>query len=160
MNSFRLDLYRLVSCFYSSVTFAEYGEDRDYDSVRNLQDEFEEYEVTRLLVNIAVTARVMDERDDRLSQKFNLKCGQLIDDLTKPDNMVPLSIREACNKIIHARKFNWDVDQLKDEGNLPYPTTKFIKPYMYLYGTRDKSCWKVTLDITEFVRHNAALWQG
>lgn len=160
VNSFRLDLYRLISCFYASVTFAEFGEDIDDDPVRDLQGDFEEFEVTRLLVNIAVTARIMDDRDDRFSKRFELECGQLVNDLAEPDNVQPLNLRAACNKIIHARKFNWDVDQLKDEGSLLYPTTRFITPCMYLYGTNEKKEWKVTLDITKFIRHNAALWKG
>jgi hypothetical protein len=141
------------------VTFAEHGEDLDDDPVRDLQAGFEEFEIVRLLVNIAVTARIMDERENRSSNKFNLHCGQLIEDLTKPANVVPLDLREACNKIIHATKFNWDVDQLKEE-NLPYPTTRFLTPRMHLYGERGNHQWKATLEIAEFVRHNAILWEG
>jgi hypothetical protein len=160
VNSFRLDLYRLITCFYASVTFAEQGEDLDKDPVRDLQGEFEEFEIVRLLVNIAVTARIMDEREDRHSKKFDLECGQLINDLTEPNRVVTLDLREACNKIIHATKFNWDVEQLKDEGSLPYPTTRFLVPQMHLYGARGSQQWKATLDIKEFVKHNSVLWQG
>ncbi len=159
INLFRLDLYRLITCFYASVAFAEYGEDLDDDPVRDLQSDFEEGEIVRLLVNVAVTARIMDERDDRLSAQFNVTCGQLINDLDEPDNIVELDLREACNKIIHARKFNWDVDQLKEE-NLPYPTTRFLTPRMHLYGERGNQRWKATLDIAEFVKHNVVLWRG
>ena len=159
VNSFRLDLYRLITCFYASVTFAKYGEGLDEDPVRDLQGEFEEFEVVRLLVNIAVTARIMDEREDRFSNQLGFKCGDLIDDLTEPKRVVPLDLREACNKIIHAEKFNWDVDQLKDEGSLPYPTTRFLTPLMHLYGARGKQRWKATLNVAEFVKCNAILWK-
>lgn len=160
VNSFRLDLHRLITCFYASVTFAEHGEDLDDDPVRDLQGEFEEFEVVRLLVNIAVAARIMDEREDRFSKKLDLRCGQLINDLTEPGNIIPLDLREACNKIIHAKKFNWDVDQLKDEGNLPYPTTRFLTPRMHLYGSKGAQQWKATLEVADFVKYNAILWKG
>jgi len=158
--SFRSDLYRLISSFYASITFAECGEDVDDDPVRELQGDFEEFEITRLMVSIAVAARIMDERDGYLSSKFGLECGQITPDLSQPDVVEPLSLREACNKIIHARKFNWDVEHLKDEGNLPHPITRFVAPTMFLYGRRDKTEWKATLNITEFVRNNAVLWKG
>jgi hypothetical protein len=160
LNSFRLDLYRLITCFYSSVTFAERGEDLDYDPVRDLQGEFEEFEITRLLVNIAAITRVMDERGNCLSERFGLECGVLIEDLTEPEEIILLNLREACNKIIHAEKLNWDVEQLKNEGNLPYPTSHFITPCIYLYGSKRKKKWKATLDIAKFVKHNATLWNG
>jgi len=142
------------------VTFAEYGEDIDDDPVRDLQGEFEEPEIVRLLVNIAVAARIMDERENRFSAQLNLTCGQLINDCEDSDNIVQLDLRKAYNKIIHAKKFNWDVDQLKDEGNLPYPTTRFLIPRMHLYGERGNQQWKATLDIADFVKHNVVLWRG
>lgn len=157
---FKLDLYRLITCFYASVTFAEYGEDVDADPVRDLQGSFEENEIIRLLVNIAIAVRIMDEREGRFSRKFKLECGSLTVDLSKPGDEIDLSVREACNKIIHAKNFNWDVDQLKDEGSLPYPTTRYLVPIVYLYGSRDGKDWRAALDITKFVRHNAALWSG
>lgn len=157
---FKLDLYRLITCFYSSVTFAEFGEGVDSDSVRDLQGAFEENEIIRLLVSVATAVRIMDEREESFSRKFKFECGSLIIDLAIPNAVIDLTIREACNKIIHARKFNWDVEQLKDEGNLPYPTTRYLVPTVYLYGDKDGKAWKAVLDVTKFVRHNAALWSG
>jgi hypothetical protein len=158
--SFKLNLYRLITCFYASVTFAKNGEDIDDDPVINLQGTFEEAEITSLLVRIAISVRIMDEREKHLSNLFKLECGQLIGNINQPEDVIPLTLREACNKIIHTKKFNWDVEQLKDEENLPYPTTRYLVPKMYLYGTKDNKQWKATLDITKFVRQNAALWQG
>ena len=159
-GSFRLDLYRLITCFYSSVAFARYGEDIDHDPIRNLQGEYEGNEIVRLLVNISVQARIMDDRDALLSSRFLLHCGLLVPNLDNPQKDIPLTLREACNKVIHAKKFNWDVEQLKDEGNLPYPTTQYLTPRIYLYGLHGKSKWKATLDISKFVKYNASLWSG
>lgn len=158
-NAFRIDLYRLLTCFYSSITFARFGAHIDSDVVRDLQGEFEETEITRLLVSIAVSSRIMDDRDKRRTEKFTLECGRLIPDLSKPETTEPLTLREACNKIIHASKFNWDAECLdKEDARLPYPTTRYVSPRMYLYGKKGTQEWKAELDVTEFVRSNAQLW--
>ena len=160
-NLFRLDLYRLITCFYSSITFAENIEDHDFDSIKVLQSDFEESEITRLLVNIAVTARIMDDRENNVTSGLSCECGELISDLSKPSNTTSLSLREAYNKIIHAKKFNWDVDNLdKEDETLPYPTTRYLTPRMYLYGSKGEREWKATLDIEKFVKLNDSLWNG
>lgn len=156
-RSFRLDLYRLITCFYSSITFAEYGEDYDYDRVRELQQEYEESEIVRLLVNIAVMARIVDDRNEPFPEQFRIQCGKLIVDLSEPTKLEPLSLREACNKIIHAKEFNWDIEQLKNEDDLPYPTTRYLAPRIYLYGAHGTNNWKAILEVSKFVRLSASL---
>src|SRR4051794_31367595 len=61
--------------FFPSFDFAAYRTDDSHDPVGNLQAYFEESEMARLLVSIAITARIVDDRDGHVSSKFNTGCG-------------------------------------------------------------------------------------
>ena len=59
-------------------------------------------------------------------------------------------IREACNKIVHAKDINRDVANPNASGmihNDPY-----VGPYVYLYGDKDGQEWKAKLSIVDFVK--------
>ena len=118
VQAFRLDLYRLLCCFYASGGFSRLRDTGDF-SARELGEvggEFEEFEITRLLVSIAASVRVIQDRDRELFKKLKTNCGRLIPDLRHPRKYEPLPLREACNKIIHAKRFNFDVRRRKQHG--------------------------------------------
>jgi hypothetical protein len=58
---------------------------------------------------------------------------------------LPLTIREAFNKIIHAMKIRFDV-VLNEEGQ------RYLEPFVYLYGKKGNVDWKATLDVMEYAR--------
>lgn len=160
VETFRLDLYRLLSFFYASAGFARLRGRMESSSVADLADEFEESEITLLLVTIAARVRVVQDRDKGMFRRIKAHCGQLVPDCGCPRKTEPLTLREACNKIIHAKRFNFDVRTLKvkDEG---YVGTQIaLRPYVHLYGENNGTPWKATLDIEEFVRRNGNLIRG
>lgn len=61
-----------------------------------------------------------------------------------------LSLREACNKIIHAREINFD--QLPNEGQ-----EDCFGPFVDLYGMRGHSAWKATLHIRQYLAYASRL---
>jgi len=68
-----LDLHRLVTMFLSSKELAKTRTESGHDPVAYLQ-QYEEDEVTRILLSTAIAARIVDDRDDRL--RLNAKnCG-------------------------------------------------------------------------------------
>ncbi len=143
MQTVLLDLYRLLSIFLASKNFAELRNEDGFDPILELQEP-EEDEITRILISSAVIARIIDDRDDHFLSESNTKCGWLINDLNNEENKVDLSLREACNKIIHATKIRTDL------GKENYKS--FYNPIMYFYGKHGKNEWKASLDIIEYAK--------
>jgi len=140
-----IELHRLLSTFLASKGFAELctnypGE--GFDPIYKIQ-EVEGDEITRVLLNLAITARVIDDREDGIFVLFGADCGILQRDLTSPD-VVALSLREACNKIIHASKVRFDVEELGLQ--------RFFNPIIYLYGNLNGRDWRVQLNVIDFCK--------
>ncbi len=72
-------------------------------------------------------------------------CGKLVTDLQDEDETQDLTVREACNKIVHAEKVRFDIEE--DESFNDY-----ITPTLYLYGKHKGKDWKATLLIVDFAK--------
>ena len=158
-GAFKLDLYRLLACFYASRGFARLRDSEHHDiaSAGELGGAFEEAEITRLLVSIAARVRVIQDRErDYFKQVKKTDCGRLVRDVKHPRKSEQLSWREACNKIIHAKHWHVDVQRMP-RGPDDYPP---LRPIIYLYGTQDRMEWKATLNVEAFVAINAQLITG
>jgi hypothetical protein len=157
--AFKLDLYRLLACFYASRGFAwlRDSDHREIVSAGDLGGAFEEPEITRLLVSIAAHVRVIQDRErEFFNQVRKTNCGRLVRDLKHPRKSEPLSWREACNKIIHSKHFHVDLQRRPRNPN-DYPP---LRAMIYLYWTQDRMEWKATLNIDAFVSINAVLITG
>lgn len=146
-----LELHRLLAIFLSSKSFAALrinfpGE--NFDPIYEIQ-EVEEDEITRLLLTLAITARVIDDREGRTLERLGTRCGQLIENLSREKDIQDLNLREACNKIIHAKKIRFD----RDGGDEDY----HFNPIIYLYGEQRRVQWKATLEIVEFSKEYYSL---
>lgn len=140
-----VELHRLLSTFLASKQFAELCADypgEGFDPIYKIQ-EIEGDEITRVLLNLAITARVIDDREDGIFVLFEGDCGTLQKDLTIPD-VVALNLREACNKIIHACKVRFDVEELGSQ--------RYLNPIIYLYGNLYGREWRVQLDVIDFCK--------
>ena len=136
-----LDLYRLLSIFLSSKNFAMLRDEHGLDTITALQEpEFDE--ITRILISSAITARIIDDRNERFLSKEGSECGKLINNLNNPKEDVPLTLREACNKIIHAEKIRTDLEEENHK--------KYFNPIMYFYGKYKGLEWKATLDVIQY----------
>ena len=145
-----LETYRLITIFLASKNFAALltnypGE--GFDPFYKLQ-EVESNEITRLLLSLAITARVIDDREQRVFKLIKSNCGELQRDTSKTD-FEPLDLREACNKIIHAKKVRGDVDTVNGQT--------YLNPYIYLYGQHGKTKWKAKLDVVLFAKKYVTL---
>lgn len=146
-----LELYRLLAIFLASKSFAElrtgtHGEGED--PIRDLQ-EVEVSEIFRILLMLAVTARVVDDREKRIFDLLGFKCGTLQRDLAS-ETREDLTLREAFNKIMHARKLRSDIEY-NGEGQ------EFFNPTIYLYGTQGSKEWRATLDVIAFAKEYYSL---
>jgi hypothetical protein len=140
-----LELHRLLSIFLASKKFAELctnypGE--GHDPIYLIQA-VEDDEITRILLTLAITARVIDDRENRVFKRLDSNCGRLQKDVDKPKVAV-LDIREACNKIIHAEKIRFDVEEHGDQ--------KYLNPIIYLYGNQQSTHWRAQLDVIKFCK--------
>lgn len=145
-----VELHRLVSIFLASKSFAGLigagaGHAAElHDPVYQLQ-QVEEDEISRILLTLAITARVVDDANNRALDLVAGSCGTLVQDLLNPAESRPLELREACNKLIHTVRRRFDVERT-EEGR-PYFT-----PSLYLYGTQGRLEWKATLDVIAFAK--------
>lgn len=144
----RRELWLLLLIFLADKPIATLAEgDRSGPALESLHNEFCEDEITRILMNSAITLRILDDRDGGVLERVE-PCGEL---RTK-DRCEALAFREACNKIVHATRVNFDIERL-DGQPLGRPVTEpaFLNPKIYLYGTRQGAEWRAVLDIVAYV---------
>ncbi len=99
--------YQLLSLLFAAYDFDDLYRDSDPDPLDDLlqyQDEL----ISEKLVSLSALARVCDDEMDVLkSIEANFPEG--VGTLTPENNeTIPLSIREACNKVIHANSIKYD----------------------------------------------------
>jgi hypothetical protein len=149
-----LDLYRLLSMELADERVVNLGE-TEFPAIERLRGEFVEGECIRILTSTSIALRILfDQRDERLAggrdeelDEFkNGHCGRLYANWSKVKESEGLTLREACNKIIHATKINRDVADT-DPGRKP----SYYQPFLYLYGKKDDRDWRVELSIVHFV---------
>lgn len=140
-----IELHRLLSIFLASRHIAELCTEysgEGFDSIYRIQ-EVEADEITRILLSVAITARVIDDRENRVFKIIDSDCGTLQKDNSATVIDV-LDIREACNKIIHADKVRFDIDGLGAQ--------KYLNPVIYLYGSLHGKNWRAQLDVIKFCK--------
>ena len=145
-----IELHRLLAIFLSSRSFAELCENypgEGFDPVYRIQ-EVETDEITRILLNLAVTARVVDDRLNRAFEVLGSDCGTLQKDIESLETDT-LEIREACNKIIHAKTVRFDVEELNVQ--------RYLNPIIYLYGSIQDKQWRAQLDVIKFCKEYVSI---
>jgi hypothetical protein len=108
----------------------------------------EEDEITRIFLSLAVTARVVDDREGRVFKLVGSDCGSIQRDVDSLQTET-LDIREACNKIIHAEIVRFDVEELGVQ--------RYMNPIIYLYGKLGRSSWRAQLDVIKFCKEYITL---
>ena len=151
IDDLRLQLYRLLACFSTSRRIAEMVREGMTFLDQGMQSETEQLEAHRLLVGCAIRLRIFDDevrlrRGVEATQWAN-KVGYLWPDKTSQDQEA-LSLREACNKVIHAQVLNFWRESEIDHDALALPP---LLPMMSLYGKYYAKEWKAELHIEPFV---------
>jgi hypothetical protein len=153
-----LDLYRLLCMVVADRPIAKLSE-RSW-ALPFLQDRYRRSEITHALVSSAIALRIwLDQRDSREYDNFKTKCGKLYPNWPKQKNKVDnLTLREACNKIVHADDIRFDI-VVPDRAHNPDENGNYLRPHIYLYGVKGNRRWRAKLSIIEFVRWGAAVFQ-
>lgn len=136
---------------YMELTEPEHLADGYAQHLLGLNAEFATDELSRILLSTSIALRVIDDRDDRILERLEA-CGELQPDV-KSAARVPLSVREACNKIVHATKLNYDLARL-DGGAVDQAGSApcYMQPTIYLYGSHRGVMWRCVLDLVRFAR--------
>lgn len=151
----RLDLYRLLAMVLADRQISRL---KTVSTVfEELQGEHLEYEITRIMLASAIALRVeFDRHANDVWKNWKTDCGLLFDPYKKkgkPTAGIPLLLREACNKIIHATEVHWDVVGINTDSS-------YIRPILYLYGKKNGRHWRAKLSIVQYVRRSVAVLGG
>jgi hypothetical protein len=149
-----LEVYRLMTILESSRVLADYA--GTYEGDRNKVEALRgwEYpEVSRIVVSLAAFIRTAMDADpglyagDFIELEVERPVGVLMPDATKPRAWESLEFREACNKVIHAKRV--EPQRTVDSGALTGE--------LFLYGDYRKKDWQARLDLREFALAALAL---
>ncbi len=120
------------------------------DLKQNLVSVYEFSEISRILLECAVQIRnEIDLNQEVCKSKYSCTSvvGKLFSDLKKnPYSDTDLTFREACNKIIHSKHINFDL-----ENAISLKEYDSLNKIIYLYGDHFNKNWKVELDVIQFV---------
>jgi hypothetical protein len=137
--------FRLLTSFLASENLHNLC-NGEYDSGADiLANEFEKVEIEHLMLQIAALFRSADTSAlEKLT--FNQRWNPTVGKLEEPigGQAKDLSLREACNKIIHVREIKYEVVKGDYEWN------RFLKPMIYLYGQKQEIKWRAILDVKAF----------
>jgi hypothetical protein len=147
---FFLNVYHLLCFSLASRAIAELEDGSSKRPLSSFVSANEQSEISKLLIQIAAYFRVKYD-DGSWEHGFWLHknfqgVGSLFEDALIPKVIVNLDFREACNKIIHAKRIHFDVAVHEKTG------VEYLNPVIYLYGSKGVKEWKATLDIKEFCR--------
>lgn len=145
VNAARLreDLYHLVSILDTD----RYSWHFDL-GIGELQKEFEQGALDHALITIAIRARMLADQKSPRPESVRKRCGSLfIIDAGEDNDGRALTLREGCNKIIHAETREF---QEQDKG-------QYLTGLVQLAGARFDKRWRAELNTFEFVKLILAL---
>jgi hypothetical protein len=138
-------LYLLGCMVHASAAIEKLGQ----DPLRDLRQQFQEAEIGRLLLTVAVAVRnAMDQNPSRASywlQGVDGSVGKLKLLRSKKKTESVLNFREACNKLIHCLSINFDYKSKNPKRGMA------LNPVVHLYGTKGEQEWKATIEINKFI---------
>jgi hypothetical protein len=148
--------YRLLCCFFASEELGKLSTGRAFCPFTLLRDNHQEDEIVRLLIDLAVFVRMAHEytADSLLKVGPEPSLGKLFEPQSQR-TPAPLSLREACNKIIHAQTIRFDVRTSRRRG-----WHSHLAPRIYLHGEKSGTKWRAVLEVTKFVESAAHLSRG
>lgn len=146
----RLNLYRLLAHFHSSEIITALANQDTGSNFEGLLDDFEEEEIQTLLLSVAVRIRILDDvyskSEGQSTKDWDIDVGKFFPNKAEKD-FVRLSLREACNKIVHATLVNFCRTNEDNDAADRFP----LVPTIVLYGELRGVFWRAELNINGFV---------
>jgi hypothetical protein len=160
--------YDLLCTFFANKEIARRSDPDDpYAPLALLEKRFFEAKISRLLIEIAASLRVMDDQMTKLpiTNLERVNYYRLLESINQYDfglfDDLGLTLRETCNKIIHSDVFEPRAQEgveghESDGAYLAGVEDKSVKwkyfaNYVRLSGKQNKNSWYVLLDIEVFI---------
>ncbi|MDB6025850.1 MAG: hypothetical protein JWM68_2073 [Verrucomicrobiales bacterium] len=158
VDTIRRDLYLLSSHVFGSPALTDIANEDLGAPFSELLQIHEESEIQHLLIDIAARLRILDDEYYRAnrepSSNWADNVGSLMVNLANP-NQGPLSLREACNKIIHVETLDFWRTRPQEDEPISFP----LEPRVSLYGTFNGNRWKAEIDLKRFIFYGYAITQ-
>jgi hypothetical protein len=152
VNPSNIDLasFRLLSIFLSDKEIQQLRAKNKFKIPDELIFQIKHDQITHLLVEIAILYRILDNQlpKDVMYEKARMK--RIVGSLYEPvgSKKQGLTMREACNKIIHAVGINFEIRKLSKLNR------GYLYPKIYIYGKKGQTDWKAILDIVKFCEYS------
>jgi hypothetical protein len=157
-GSFILDLYRLICMVSASRDVSSHG--LTSPAIAMMQGGFFKAEVTRILISCAAGLRIHFDQSPGPTDEQKSDFGKLFPNwATDPEKVEVLSLREACNKIIHATDIRFDVVAPGAATNRIGQAGAYYQPQLYLYGSKGRNDWRAELSLIDFARWGAVAFR-
>ena len=128
-------------------------DERDHP-LEMLFDDHSTAEVSRLLIEAAVTVRMLDDMAGQHVVGVDFSVG----DIDEGSGRKPLTLREACNKIVHATHVEFDLGGgattfIDKAGEEVTECIVYLRPTsVELRGTRANQSWSAELQVYAFIK--------
>jgi len=139
---FEENIYKLITIFGASE-FLYNNFKNDNKNFFDRAKKFEESKVSEILISLAIMSRsFLDSGSVNIDTNKDDHVGYII----IQEKEKKLSFRETCNKIIHAKNINFDVNKSESvQGG-------FLSPIVYLYGEHQDDKWRAVINIVDFCK--------
>lgn len=147
LDLLRADLHQLLCVFNASESIhRKIQEEPNYKKKHLVFEHLENDAITKLLLSTAITLRILDDREGGSLEMFSVYCGLLQEESKSLPESKGLTIRMACNKIVHASEIEMARNSVTAE-------VRYLFPEIYLFGAdQHKKKWHATINIYEYVR--------
>ena len=155
-TSFALDLYRLLCVFLADREVVKnFDLEESFSEIATLRSDHLSGELVRILITCSVALRLAFDQYPKIGHLQSKNCGKLYGSWSKQKRKKPeiLTLREACNKIIHAKDCQFDASKTD-----PNREGIYLRPFLFLYGKKHKQGWRAKLSIAEFVKWGAVVF--
>jgi len=144
-------LYDLATVVFGSEGLAKQSTGDHRDEFDKLRIRHEVGQATKLLIEIAVVLRNLIDGEQwpldviheirvegRPEQSVGILRGEGLPDAA-------LAFREACNKLIHAQRISFGMQELAGK-------VAFLNGVVQLHGEKTKKNWLAEIDLSKFIR--------
>lgn len=144
-------IYDLAAVVFGSEGLAKQSAGDSFDEFDKLRIRHETAQATKLLIEIAVVLRnLIDGEQWPLDVIHQIRTEKRLEEYvgvlrTEEQADSALAFREACNKIIHAQRLSFGMEEIS--GKLP-----FLNGIIELHGTKGKQQWSAELILSKFIR--------
>jgi hypothetical protein len=150
---FATDLYRLLCIFLADSKVVKIKPE-DFSRILELRGEALSGEALRILTSTAVALRIAFDQYGKEFDDLEADCGKLYPNWPAKKPVETLTLREACNKIIHAKNFHFDVSDYPRDPAEKSP----VLPWLYFYGDKGGKDWRAKFSVAGYVEAGAVVF--